>query len=444
MSEFYSVVTNIGRAKIASAIANSETLGLKAIAVGDGNGNPIIPDVTMTALVREVYRGDLNELRIDPMNPNYMIAEIVIPTLEGGWTVREVGLFDTSGNLIAVSNYPESYKPIVSEGSGRDMVIRLILKVEDGETAALELKIDPSVVLASREWVEINFALQYTLPGGLTGQILRKASNTDGDVEWYDPLSGLNVLVEAVEETQSLAASQTVIVLAIASTASTAFYVDGVRLYPSQYTIDSATQITLAMAATGGESFLAVQNEPAAGLTFLQKTNNLADLPNKAVSRNNLGVKTESELLEVVLNALYPIGEILTTNRDGAPNTWSGAWAGFGSWERFAQGRTLVGFDSTDSDFSVLGKQGGEKNHLLTEPEMPSHRHLIVKNVGVSSGNNLNANSSLGQSAGGDRDYSLGYTTEEPDVGRSGLAGGDDPHNNLQPYRVVFYWKRIA
>lgn len=430
MSEFYSVVTNIGRAKIATAIADTETLGLKSIAVGDGLGNPVTPEPTMTSLVREVYRGDLNELRVDPNNPNYLIAEIVIPTSEGGWTVREVGLFDTSGNLIAVANYPESYKPIVSEGSGRDMVIRLIIKVEDGESAALELNIDPAVVLASRQWVEINFSLQYTLPGGLTGQILRKASNADGDVEWYDPLSGLNVLVDTVEETQSLAVGQTVIVLGLANTSSTAFYVDGVRLYPSEYTIDSATQITLAVAAAGGESFLAVQNEPAAGLTFLQKSNNLNDLPNKAVSRNNLGVKTEAEILAAVLNALYPVGEILTTNRAGAPNTWSGAWAGFGTWERFAPGRVLVGFDSTDSDFNVIGKQGGEKKHLLTENEIPSHSHglsALTHNT-----NNFGVQGFYDRAGGAASNYSTDN------------AGDDEPHNNLQPYRVVYYWKRIA
>lgn len=428
MSEFYSVVTNIGRAKIAAAIAASETLGLKAIAVGDGNGNPITPDVTMTALVREVYRGDLNELRVDPNNPNYMIAEIVIPTLAGGWTVREVGLFDTSGNLIAVANYPESYKPVVSEGSGRDMVIRLIIKVEDGESAALVLNIDPAVVLASRQWVEINFALEYTLPGGLTGQILRKASNADGDVEWYDPLSGLNVLVDTVEESQSLANGQTVITLAIANTASTAFYVDGIRLYPADYTIDSATQITLAVAASGGESFLAVQNEPAAGLTFLQKTNNLGDLPNKSVARNNLGVKTETEILLAVLNALYAVGEILVTNREGAPNTWSGAWAGFGTWERFAQGRTLVGFDSSDADFNVLGKQGGTKKHLLTVNELPSHSHNYGSTQRVQVGT----------------DNGTAYDATDVGSFETSDTGGGEPHNNLQPYRVIYYWRRTA
>jgi len=424
-NEFYSVVTNIGKAKIAQALANDETLGLKSIAVGDGNGNPVTPTAEM--LVREVYRGDLSSLSVDPANPNYMVAEVIIPTSEGGWTVREVGLFDSDGNLIAVANYAESYKPIVSEGSGRDMLIRLIIQVEDGETEALELNIDPSIILASRQWVELNFTIAAQIPGGNTGQILRKASNADGDTEWYDPLSGLNVLVETVEESQSLAAAQDVIVLATATTASTAYYIDGVRLHPDEYTIDSDTQITLAAAAAGGEKFLAVQNEPAAGLDFLQKAQNLADIPNKPVARQNLGVPTTAETLAAMLDLLYPVGEIVVTMRSGSPDTWGGAWTGFGTWEQTAKGRTLVGLDSTDADFNVLGKQGGAKKHLLTIDEMPRHNHTTTAGRANSGGSDVPV-----QDGESSAPAEIEYT------------GGDVPHNNLQPYLVVNIWKRTA
>lgn len=439
MSEFYSIVTTIGRAQIAAAMAADTTLGLKSIAVGDGNGNPVQPDASMTSLVREVYRTELSELRVDPANPNYMFAEVNIPTSEGGWAVREVGLFDADGNLIAIANYPDTYKPVVSEGSGRDMHIRLIIKVEDGESQALELQIDPSVILASREWVTLNFSLAATLPGGNTGQILRKASNADGDTEWYDPLSGLNVLVETVEESQALAAGQDVIVLAIATTASTAYFIDGVRLHPDEYTIDSDTQLTLAVAAAGGEKFLAVQNEPAAGLDFLRKAENLADIPNKSVARNNLGVPTLSETLSAVLDALYPVGEVLMTNRDSAPNTWGGAWNGFGTWERFAKGRTLVGYDETDSDFNVIGKQGGSKKHQLTISEMPDHSHTIH---GIYEGNGIDSGSGIGYRPTSAYPSHPSYSQETPIETSS--KGGSNPHNNLQPYRVIYYWKRVA
>lgn len=440
MSEFYSIVTNLGRAKIATAMAGESPLGLKSIAVGDGNGNPVDPDPSQSSLVRETYRADLTDLKVDPLNPNYMIAEMIIPTAVGGWTVREVGLFDEDNNLIAVCNYPQSYKPVVSEGSGRDMQIRMIVKVEDGESESLELKIDPAVVLASREWVTLNFSLAATIPGGNTGQILRKASNADGDTEWYDPLSGLNVLVETVEESQALAAAQDVIVLAIATTASTAYFIDGVRLHPDEYTIDSDTQLTLAVAATGGEKFLAVQNEPAAGLDFLRKAENLADIPNKSVARNNLGVPTLSETISAVLDALYPVGEVLMTNRAAAPNTWGGAWNGFGTWERFAKGRTLVGYDESDSDFNVIGKQGGAKKHQLTVNELPSHVHRYAHAYFV----NGAAEEYPSLFNFGAYTYGGGTPDDAAQESNTKTTGDNEPHNNLQPYRVIYYWRRTA
>jgi hypothetical protein len=433
MSEFFSLVTTIGRAKVATALAGNTTLGLKSIAVGDGNGNPIVPDASMTALVREQYRADIGELSIDPNNPNYMIAEIVIPTAVGGWSVHEIGLFDTDGNLIAVANYPESYKPVVAEGSGRDMQIRLIIKVEDGESESLELQIDPAVVLASKSWVTLNFSLAAMIPGGNTGQILRKKSNADGDTEWYDPLSGLNVLVDTVEEEQVLAATQDVVIFATVTTASTAYYIEGVRLHQGEYTIDDGTQITLTQAAIGGEKLLAVQNEPAAGLDFMQKAQNFADVPNKPVAIANLGLVTPAAMLLQMLELEYPIGEIKATNRAGAPNTWAGAWSGFGTWERFAEGRTLVGFDSSDGDFNVIGKQGGAKVHTLTVDEMPGHTHM-PEEITITSGVD-------GGSGWGFRPASKGYTGA---VSPTSPTGGGLPHNNLQPYRVIYYWLRTA
>lgn len=181
---YYTLLTTIGQASIANAIALNQTVSLTHMAVGDGNGAPTVPKESQTALVNEVYRAPINQLTTDLDNPNYLIAEMIIPTNVGGWSVREVGLFDEEGYLIAIANFPETYKPKLEEGSGRDLVIRIILQVQS--TDAVTLKVDPTVILASQAWVKENFTRAILLPGGTTGQFLAKKSNANGDTEWKD------------------------------------------------------------------------------------------------------------------------------------------------------------------------------------------------------------------------------------------------------------------
>jgi phage-related tail fiber protein len=128
-------------------------LALTAMGVGDGNGITPIPTRQQTSLVNEVRRQPLNQLLIDPKNSNYIIAEQVIPEHEGGWWIREIGLYDEAGNLCAVSNAPPTYKPVLTEGSGRTQVIRMVLMINEGHTQAITLKTDPSIVLATHEYV---------------------------------------------------------------------------------------------------------------------------------------------------------------------------------------------------------------------------------------------------------------------------------------------------
>ncbi|NRK92134.1 phage tail protein, partial [Salmonella enterica subsp. enterica serovar Typhi] len=122
------------------------------MAVGDGGGVLPTPDAKQTALVNEKRRAALNMLYIDPQNSSQIIAEQVIPENEGGWWIREVGLFDESGALIAVGNCPESYKPQLAEGSGRTQTVRMVLITSS--TDNITLKIDPAVVLATRKYVD--------------------------------------------------------------------------------------------------------------------------------------------------------------------------------------------------------------------------------------------------------------------------------------------------
>ena len=151
-TKFYTLLTDIGAAKLASAAALGVPLKITHMAVGDGGGALPTPDAKQTALVNEKRRAALNMLYIDQQNSSQIIAEQVIPENEGGWWIREVGLFDESGALIAVGNCPESYKPQLAEGSGRTQTVRMVLITSS--TDNITLKIDPAVVLATRKYVD--------------------------------------------------------------------------------------------------------------------------------------------------------------------------------------------------------------------------------------------------------------------------------------------------
>ncbi|ELD6978051.1 phage tail protein, partial [Salmonella enterica] len=151
-TKYFALLTNIGAAKLAKATALGEQVEITQMAVGDGNGALPTPNPTQTALIHEQRRAQLNQLTIDPANTNQIIAEQVIPEDAGGWWIREIGLFDKDGDMVAIANCAETYKPQLQEGSGRVQVIRVILIVSS--TEAVTLKIDPSVVLATRKYVD--------------------------------------------------------------------------------------------------------------------------------------------------------------------------------------------------------------------------------------------------------------------------------------------------
>ncbi|HFF8549461.1 TPA: phage tail protein, partial [Kluyvera cryocrescens] len=151
-AKYYTLLTEVGAAKLANATALGVPLKLTHMAVGDGGGTLPTPNSKQVALVAEKRRAALNSLSIDPQNASQIIAEQVIPESEGGWWVREIGLFDDAGDLIAIGNCPESYKPQLAEGSGRTQTVRMVLITSS--TDNITLKIDPSVVLATRGYVD--------------------------------------------------------------------------------------------------------------------------------------------------------------------------------------------------------------------------------------------------------------------------------------------------
>ncbi|EKY3905883.1 phage tail protein, partial [Enterobacter hormaechei] len=151
-AKFFALLTNVGAAKLSNMAALGEKLEITSLAVGDGGGVSPTPSQAQTKLINEVRRAPLNSLWVDEKNDSQIIAEQIIPESAGGWWIREIGLFDADGDLIAIANCPETYKATTEEGSGRTQVIRMLLTVSS--TDAVTLKVDPSVVLATRQYVD--------------------------------------------------------------------------------------------------------------------------------------------------------------------------------------------------------------------------------------------------------------------------------------------------
>lgn len=151
-TKYFAILTTQGAARLANATALGTKLNITQMAVGDGNGTLPTPDPAQTKLINQTRIAPINSLGVDANDAGQIIAEQIIPENEGGFFIREIGLYDDDGILIAVANCPETYKPLLAEGSGRTQTIRMILVVSS--TSAITLKIDQSVVLATRKYVD--------------------------------------------------------------------------------------------------------------------------------------------------------------------------------------------------------------------------------------------------------------------------------------------------
>lgn len=156
----YSLPTNVGAAKLAYAMANQLTVDISHMAIGDGNGVAVNPTAAWPALAREVHRAQLNQLYQHPDNPNWLVAELVLPAEVGGWTIREIALYDVDGDLIFIGNHAEQYKPVQSQGSDETKTIRMVILVSS--VATVTLKTDPTTVMATIKFVNDSIAAAAT------------------------------------------------------------------------------------------------------------------------------------------------------------------------------------------------------------------------------------------------------------------------------------------
>lgn len=323
MPNFTTKHTAAGLEAMTAAQVSGTPINLTHMAVGDGNGNPVTFTGAETALVREVYRSTINRVfKPDPSgDPARFSAELVVPASEGGFVMREVGVFDSDGTLFAIGNLPETYKPEASEGAFADTVVRLDFVASNADVVTVQA--DPSIAVASQQWVTNNVTAATLIPGGTTGQVLTKDSNADGDYIWQDATEA-NVIVQTIEETQTLADAQTTVTLAVVNTVGLAVYIEGVRI-PQDSTADGwepdgsdPAVLTLGKSYPAGTQLFAVQNEPAAGFPdALLRDQNLADVPDKALGRENLGVYSRAQT-----DQKAPAGMVAHFARNTAPAGW--------------------------------------------------------------------------------------------------------------------------
>ncbi|MBC8994983.1 phage tail protein [Pseudomonas sp. N40(2020)] len=184
-SQFFAILTNVGMAKQANADALGIPWLITQMGVGDANPNGLadppnpVPSASQTKLLNEWRRKPLNQLKIDPVNSAVIIAEQIILADEGGKWIREIGLYDADGDLVAVANCAPSFKPLLSQGSGRTQIVRMNFIVTS--TGNIQLKIDPAIVLASRAYVDA--AILEVLPKNKTpGEFTRVKVNDRGIV----------------------------------------------------------------------------------------------------------------------------------------------------------------------------------------------------------------------------------------------------------------------
>ena len=198
-TQFGGFLTNVGLAQQANTAALGLPWDITHMLIGDAGGDPAevpdpTPSPTQQALVRQVLRAQLNSLYQSPDDPAVLVAELVLPPETGGWWIRELGLEDSDGNFIAVAKPAPSYKPLLNQGTGRTQTIRM--HVVFGNVANVTLKIDPSIVLATRAWVEAKFAEQDTKPSVLVATTANIALSGLQTVDGVALIAGARVLVK--------------------------------------------------------------------------------------------------------------------------------------------------------------------------------------------------------------------------------------------------------
>ena len=290
-TKFKTVITTAGAEKLAAAtVPGGKKVNITVMAVGDGGGKLPVPDAGQVQLVNEVWRHTLNKISQDNRNSNYIVAELVIPPEVGGFWMRELGLYDDEGTLIAVANMAESYKPELAEGSGRAQTCRMVIIVSS--IASVELSIDSTMVMATQEYVDDRIA-EHEKSRRHPDATLKEKGFTQLSSATDSTSEALAATPKAVKAAYDLANAK--YTAQDASTAQKGI----VRLSSAT---DSASE---AEAATPKAAKIAMDNANAR----LAKDRNGADIPNPSLFVQNIGLKPT---VDKAANAVDKNGDTMT------------------------------------------------------------------------------------------------------------------------------------
>lgn len=340
---YFALLTTYGEKVLAEVSALGTKIELTQMAVGDGGGSLPTPDTQQTRLVNEKRRAAINTLFIDPLNANQIIAEQVIPENEGGWWIREMGLFDKSGMLVAVANCPETYKPLLAEGSGRTQTIRMILIVS--HTESVTLKIDPTVVLATRKYVDDAIQVLDRRITELTANdvgavpITRRVNNKQLNTDITLNAGDVGAYTKAEADTK----------IADAKKAGT----------DAQATANSANT-----AATNAN------NNANSRVPNTRRVNNKPLSTDITLTAGDVGAYTKAEVdsRSVNLDAIYPVGIVAWFAQNKNPNTLFPNT----KWQYLGENKTIRLANSNGSNVLTTG---GADSIQLTEAQLPAHNH---------------------------------------------------------------------
>lgn len=290
VQKYKAVLTTTGAAKIAAATAGGAKVNLKQMAVGDGGGTLPMPDPAQTKLIAEKHRAVLNKVIVDPKHKNYLVAELIIPPEIGGFWMRELGLYDDTGALIAVSNMAESYKPLLSEGSGRAQTLRMVVIVSDMDS--VNLQIDASTVLATQEYVDdklLEHEQSRRHPDATLKEKgftqLSSATNSDSEVLASTPKAvkvAYDLANAKYTAQDATTARKGIVQLSSATDSTSEMLASTSKAVKAAYDIGKTANDN----AQTANSNAGKANENAN--TRLEKSKNLSDLTNKAEARKSL------------------------------------------------------------------------------------------------------------------------------------------------------------
>ncbi|EBP6711381.1 hypothetical protein ADQ81_07380 [Salmonella enterica] len=304
--KFKTIITDYGKQRLIAAMSPGGTkLTLTQMAVGDGGGNPTNPDTTSTALVNEVWRAAVNSVTVDKKHPNIIIVELLIPAEVGGFWVREAGIYDEFNKLVAICSLPASEKPLLEQGSGRAQTVRMTLIVSD--TSIVNITIDSTTIMATNEYVD------NSLEEHEKSRNHPDATLTDkGFVKLYSGVDSLDETMAATPKAVKIAMDN-----ASARLAKERNLADLTNIPLARQSLQLGNSATLNVGTTQG-TVAAGDDSRITGA--MQKDQNGADIPNKPLFLQNVGLE---ETINLAKNAVPVTRRINSKPLSGDITLWA-------------------------------------------------------------------------------------------------------------------------